>query len=74
MIKLPLPEKSRQLDRPLERRAPALVDNAERRALLDPICDNVQLPSRGDLACGQKSPSNWDRRRAGATPRKRSTH
>lgn len=68
MINLPLPAKSRrQLDRPLERHAPALVDTAERRELLDPIYDNVSLPSRADLARMRAEitaelgpPASWD--------------
>ena len=49
MISLPSPEKSRrQPNGPIELRAP--VDNAERRALLDPIYDNAPLTPRADLA------------------------
>lgn len=58
VIYLPPPEKSRrQPVGPIEPRpairsmtAPALVDNADRRALLDPIYDNMPLTPRADLA------------------------
>ncbi len=68
MINLPLAEHSRrQPNRPIERRAPALVDNAERRALLDPIYDNVPLTARADRARLRAEitaelgpPASWD--------------